>query len=134
MWMARRLLPCETVSHERVRLGEIGENLACQELERRGYSVVARRYRRRGGEIDIIALDGATLVFVEVKARAGRDYGLAAESVTAIKRRRLTAVALDYVVRHHVHNCPCRFDVVAIQLTDEGAEIELFQNAFAVTG
>jgi putative endonuclease len=115
-------------------LGEIGENLACQELERRGYSVVARRYRRRGGEIDIIALDGATLVFVEVKARAGRRYGLAAESVTAVKRRRLAAVALDYVVRHHVHNCPCRFDVVAIQLTAEGAEIELFQNAFAFTG
>jgi putative endonuclease len=122
------------VSHERVQLGKIGENLACQELERRGYAVVARRYRRRGGEIDIIALDGATLVFVEVKARAGRGYGLAAEAVTALKQRRLAAVALDYVVRHHVQNCPCRFDVVAIQLTAEGPEIELFQNAFAMTG
>ena len=96
--------------------------------------MVARRYRRRGGEIDIIALDGATLVFVEVKARDGRGYGLAAEAVTALKRRRLASVALDYVARHHVHNCPCRFDVVAIQLTAEGPEIELFQNAFAVTG
>jgi putative endonuclease len=122
------------VSHERIRLGEIGENLACQELERRGYSVVTRRYRRRGGEIDIIALDGATLVFVEVKARDGRGYGLAAEAVTAIKRRRLASVALDYVARHHAHNCPCRFDVVAIQLTSDGPEIELFQNAFAMTG
>jgi putative endonuclease len=132
--MARWLLRHHTVSQQRVRLGEIGENLACQELERRGYSVVARRYRRRGGEIDIIALDGATLVFVEVKARNGRGYGLAAEAVTAIKQRRLAAVALDYVVRHHVHNCPCRFDVVAIQLTSEGPQIELFQNAFAMTG
>ena len=123
-----------TVSHQRMRLGEIGENLACRELERRGYSVVARRYRRRCGEIDIIALDGATLVFVEVKARDGRGYGLAAEAVTALKRRRLAAVALDYVARHHVHNCPCRFDVVAIQLTAEGPEIELFQNAFALSG
>jgi putative endonuclease len=132
--MARRLLPCPCVSHERIRLGEIGENLACQELERRGYSVVARRYRRRGGEIDIIALDGATLVFVEVKARNSRGYGLAVEAVTALKQRRLAAVALDYVARHHVQNCPCRFDVVAIQLTSDGPEIELFQNAFAVTG
>jgi putative endonuclease len=132
--MARWLLSRESVSHERVRLGEIGENLACQELERRGYSVVARRYRRRGGEIDIIALDGETLVFIEVKARDSHGYGLAAEAVTAIKQRRLAAVALDYVVRHHVHDCPCRFDVVAIQLTSKGPEIELFQNAFAMTG
>jgi putative endonuclease len=121
------------VSHECIRLGKIGENLACQELERRGYSVIARRYRRRGGEIDIIALDGATLVFVEVKARDGRGFGLAAEAVTAFKRRRLAAVALDYVARHHVHNCPCRFDVVAIQLTANGPEIQVFQNAFALT-
>jgi Holliday junction resolvase-like predicted endonuclease len=56
------------------------------------------------------------------------------EAVTAIKRRRLAAVALDYVARHHVHNCPCRFDVIAIQLTAEGPEIELFQNAFTLTG
>jgi putative endonuclease len=132
--MARWLLSRLAVSHHRVRLGKIGENLACQELERRGYSVVARRYRRRGGEIDIIALDGATLVFVEVKARGGRGYGLAVEAVTALKQRRLAAVALDYLVRHHLHNCPCRFDVVAIQLTSEGPEIELFQNAFALTG
>jgi putative endonuclease len=132
--LAQGLLSSSNVSYERVRLGEIGENLACQELERRGYSVVARRYRRRGGEIDIIALDGATLVFVEVKARDGRGYGLAVEGITAIKRRRLAAVALDYLARHRVQNCPCRFDVVAIQLTADGPEIELFQNAFAVTG
>jgi putative endonuclease len=132
--LAQGLLSASNVSYERVRLGEIGENLACQELERRGYSVVARRYRRRSGEIDIIALDGATVVFVEVKARDGRGYGSAVEGVTAIKRRRLAAVALDYLARHHAQNCPCRFDVVAIQLTADGPEIELFQNAFAVTG
>jgi putative endonuclease len=132
--MAQPLLSCPGVSRQRIRLGEIGENLACQELERRGYAVVTRRYRRRGGEIDIIAQDGATLVFVEVKARDGRGYGLAVEAITALKRRRLTAVALDYVTRHHRQNCPCRFDVVAIQLTSRGPEIELFQNAFTVTG
>jgi len=52
-----------------VILGKTGEDLACEELERRGYAIVTRRYRRRGGEIDIIARDGRTMVFVEVKAR-----------------------------------------------------------------
>jgi putative endonuclease len=131
--LAPALLRAADMSRDRVRLGEIGEDLACQDLERRGYSVIARRYRRRGGEIDIIALDGATLVFVEVKARDGRRFGFAAEAVTACKRRRLASVALDYVTRHHLQNCPCRFDVVAIQLTASGAEIQLFQNAFAMT-
>ncbi len=59
------------MSRARIALGKIGEDLACRELERRGYAIVARRYRRRGGELDIIARDGPTLVFVEVKARTG---------------------------------------------------------------
>ena len=87
-------------------LGKIGEDLACEELERRGYAIVARRYRRRGGEFDIIARDGATLVFVEVKARDGREFGEAAEAVTALKRRRMARVALDYLARHRLHELP----------------------------
>ena len=72
------------MSQARVALGKTGEDLACAELETRGYAIVARRYRRRGGEIDIIARDGPTLVFVEVKARDGRWFGEAAEAVTAM--------------------------------------------------
>jgi putative endonuclease len=114
----------------RVALGKTGEDLACAELEKRGYAILARRYRRRGGEIDIVARDGATLVFVEVKARDGRAFGEAAEAVTAFKRRRITRLALDYMTRHHLSDRPCRFDVVSIHFDSGAAVIELFQNAF----
>ena len=118
------------MSHARVALGKTGEDLACAELEKRGYAIVARRYRRRGGELDIVARDGPTLVFVEVKARDGRAFGEAAEAVTAFKRRRITQLALDYMTRHHLADCPCRFDVVSIHLDSGAPVIQLFQNAF----
>ena len=115
----------------RIALGKTGEDLACQELERRRYVIVARRYRSRGGELDIIARDGPTLVFVEVKARHGREFGDAVEAVTAFKRRRIGRLAMDYVARHHLTNSPCRFDVVSIHF-EEGRPptIEVYQNAF----
>ena len=118
------------MSHDRVALGKAGEDLACRELERRGYAIVARRYRGRGGELDIIARDGPTLVFVEVKAREGRAFGEAAEAVTPLKRRRIVQLAMDYVVGHRLSTCPCRFDVVSIHVDSGGPVIEVFQNAF----
>jgi putative endonuclease len=118
------------MSRSRVILGKIGEDLACAELERRGYAILARRYRRRGGELDIIARDGATLVFVEVKSRDGHDFGDAAEAVTRLKQRRIAALARDFIVRHRLPECPCRFDVVAIHLGDGAPAIEVYQNAF----
>jgi putative endonuclease len=118
------------MSQARIALGKTGEDLACAELEKRGYAILARRYRRRGGELDIVARDGPTLVFVEVKARDGRAFGEAAEAVTAFKRRRITQLALDYMTRHHLSDCPCRFDVVSIQVDSGAPIIELFQNAF----
>src|SRR6476660_8190974 len=104
------------MTHARIALGKTGEDLACHELERRGYAIVARRYRRRGGELDIVARDGDTMVFVEVKARIGRRFGEGVEAVTAVKRRRIVQLALDYVARHHLADCPCRFDVVSIHM------------------
>ena len=119
----------------RIALGKIGEDLACRELERRGYAIVARRYRRRGGELDIVARDGPTLVFVEVKARQGCSFGGAAEAVTALKRRRIVQLAMDYMARNHLANCPCRFDVVSIALDTAGSPgIEVYQGAFDSTG
>src|SRR5215472_2216073 len=88
------------MSRARVALGKTGEDLAVAELERRGYAILERRYRRRGGELDIIARDGPTLVFVEVKARESRDFGDAAEAVTVFKRRRMAQLAMDYMTRH----------------------------------
>jgi putative endonuclease len=119
------------MSHARLTLGKIGEDLACTELERRGYAIVERWHRRRGGEIDIIARDGKTLVFVEVKTRDGRAFGTAAESVTWQKRRRLVRLATEYVAQRHYEEYPCRFDVVAIHMEADCPVVEVFQNAFA---
>src|SRR5438093_13752666 len=118
------------MTHARIALGNTGEDLACRELERRGYAIIARRYRCRGGELDIIARDGSTLVFVEVKARDSRAFGDAAEAVTWHKQQRIVRLASEYVMRHHLNDSPCRFDVVSIQFDDGRAAIEVYQNAF----
>jgi putative endonuclease len=118
------------VSAFRIGLGKTGEDLACRELERRGYEIVARRYRRRSGELDIVARDGATIVFVEVKARRGRMFGEAVEAVTGWKQRRMSRLAAEYLSRHHLTQCPCRFDVVSIQFDDGRPTVEVYQNAF----
>ena len=69
------LLGIGVMSDARQILGKYGEDLACRELEQRGYVIIERRYRRRGGELDIVARDGDTTVFVEVKARDSHDFG-----------------------------------------------------------
>lgn len=116
----------------RAALGKAAEDLACEELERRGYAVLARRYRRRGGEVDIIALDGGTVVFVEVKARGGLEFGSGGEAVTAWKRRRIAHVAMDFLARHRLHDRPCRFDTVSVHGGPDGPRLEIVQNAFTV--
>jgi putative endonuclease len=84
--------------------------------------------------LDIIARDGPTLVVVEVKARDSHDFGGAAEAVTARKRRRMAHVAVDFVARHRLDGCACRFDVVTVHLDEGRAAIEVFPNAFDVGG
>jgi putative endonuclease len=119
-------------------LGKSGEDLAVEELERRGYAILARRYRTRHGEIDVVARDGQTIVFVEVKARSSREYGAAAEAVTPWKQRRLVSMATDYLTRHRCAGQACRFDVVAVDTVDgtgargEAARSRLtvYRNAF----
>ncbi len=116
---------------DRITLGKSGEDLACLELRRRGYAIVARRYRTRAGEIDIVARDGGTLVFVEVKTRRSLRFGHPAEAVTARKQAKIRAMACDYLARAALGDCPCRFDVVAVTLRASGApRIELFPAAF----
>ena len=98
----------------RQQLGKSGEDLAVAELERRGYAILARRYRTRHGEIDVVARDGTTTVFVEVKARTSVEFGTAADAVTPRKQRQLVSMAVDYLVRHGLTDRPSRFDVVAV--------------------
>jgi len=117
-------------SDRRQALGISGEDLACAELARRGYAILDRRYRTRFGEIDIIARDGDTIVFVEVKARQTDDFGGAAAAITAWKQRRVARMAVDYIARRALHECPCRFDVVAIDFEAAGPRVTVYPNAF----
>jgi len=111
--------------------GKWGEARAAEELQRLGYAVLARRYRTRFGEIDIVARDGRTLVFVEVKARATARYGSAAESIPGWKRRRIASMALDYLGRTGCQDDPCRFDVVAIDgLGSPHVTVRVIKDAF----
>jgi putative endonuclease len=118
------------MSHARVALGKTGEDLACRELERRGYAILERRWRLRGGEIDIIARHGDTVVFVEVKARDGSTFGEGSEAVTVRKQRRIVQLAVWYLARHRLVDVPCRFDVVSIAIDRVPPVVEVYQNAF----
>jgi putative endonuclease len=115
---------------QRQALGKSGEDLAVDELERRGCAILDRRYRTRQGEIDIVALDGETIVFVEVKARTTGARGTAAEAVTPWKQRRLVAMAVDYLSRKHLTSRPCRFDVIAIDGAGDTRQLTLYPHAF----
>lgn len=117
----------------RQELGKDGENLAVCELTAHGYAIVEQRYRTRFGEIDVIARDGDTLVFVEVRRKSGEDCGTAAESVTPRKQRRIVRMAVDYLARNDLYDkCAVRFDVVAIDDDPDGvSHLTLFKDAFA---
>lgn len=110
------------------RLGQSAEDRANAHLQAQGLRLVARNYRVRGGEIDLImrAAD-ATLVFVEVRARSDRSRGGAAASIDARKQARLVLAARHYLSRLAVEP-GCRFDVVAV----DGGELEWLQGAFAI--
>ena len=120
------------MTEARQSLGRSGENLAASELEARGYAIVARRYRTEHGEIDIIARDGETLVFVEVRRKSSDECGTAAESVTPAKQRRVVRMAVEYLWLHGLYDrCPVRFDVVAIDdLPDGTPQIAVHVGAF----
>lgn len=96
------------------RTGASGEDLACRHLEGQGFRVLARNYRCRSGEIDVVARDGATTVFVEVKERAGASHGEGYESVTLGKRRRIVRAARIFAATHGLSESPVRFDVISI--------------------
>jgi putative endonuclease len=101
----------------RAEAGAAAEGIAADYLARRGLAIVARNFRTRHGEIDLIARDGDTLVFVEVRMRTRADYGGAAASVTARKRERLIAASLGYL-RAIGREPPCRFDAVLLDRLD----------------
>jgi len=115
------------------RFGKCSEALAVDYLGRCGYRIIERNYRTTLGEIDIIARDGDTIAFVEVKARRSRRYGPAKGALTAAKRRTISRVALLYLKATRQNNARARFDVVAIDVSARGPAIELIKNAFPLS-
>jgi len=100
-------------------------------LQEKGLEIIEENYRTRWGEIDLIARDGPTLVFVEVKTRSQRLFGSPLQAVTPDKQRRLRRMATMYLAKKNLDEIPARFDVVGITLLDEDPpEIVWIPNAF----
>jgi putative endonuclease len=113
-----------------MRIGARGEDLACVRLRDAGYAIVERGFRTREGEVDIIARDGDTTVFVEVKTRSGSSYGGPLAAVTPAKQAKVCRAAIAYLQANDLWDAPCRFDVVGI-LTGRGEPtVTHVQNAF----
>ena len=112
-------------------LGDRGENAAERQLRKAGMDILARGFRYRGGEIDLIARDGVELVFVEVKTRSSADFGDPEESITWAKRRKILRTATYYLQSRRALEQPCRFDVVSIRIDPQGDEVlEHLRDAF----
>ncbi|MDA8125716.1 MAG: YraN family protein [Deltaproteobacteria bacterium] len=110
--------------------GEKGEALAVAYLSRAGYRIVARNYRCLFGEIDIVAREGGTLVFIEVKSRRSRAYGPPQLAVGLAKQKKISRIALHYLSETKLAQSPARFDVVAVLFQPGGPQVELIRNAF----
>lgn len=110
-----------------LRYWDAAEDTACRFLKQEGYRIIARNWRTKTGEVDIIARDGDILVFVEVKARTGDGFGGPESAVDLPKQRRLISAALRFMEKTHC-DLPARFDVVAVRPGD----IRLLQDAFQV--
>jgi putative endonuclease len=115
---------------KRQTLGRAGEDEAVKALARSGYRILVRNYRCRLGEVDIIAADGKTVVFVEVKTRGSDAFGAPAGGVDARKQRRIIAASQTYLAEHGLTEAPVRFDVVSVEKRDGGFAIELIADAF----
>ncbi|HBR15214.1 MAG TPA: YraN family protein [Candidatus Omnitrophica bacterium] len=112
-------------------LGRKGEDLAVEFLIRRGYRILERNFRTSFGEIDIIAKDRHAICFVEVRTRTSDGHGHPFESISKIKRIKLTRTALSYLQSHDLFEAATRFDVVAVIPEDQGRyKIEVMKNAF----
>ena len=112
--------------------GAYYEQAAGRYLEQLGYEILEYNYRCRSGEIDIIAKDGAYVVFCEVKYRADSRKGDPLEAVDARKQNVIFRCAMYYLAEHHLNDVPCRFDVIGIQGQDgsEDAKVTYIKNAF----
>ena len=112
-------------------LGKAGEDIATEYLKKKKYKIIDKGFRFLRGEIDIIAHDGDTLVFVEVKTRKSTRFSQPEESVTPSKRKQLRRVAQGYLLRNHIRDMECRFDVLSLTYDElDGYSINHIKDAF----
>ncbi|HEC21399.1 MAG TPA: YraN family protein [Chloroflexi bacterium] len=116
--------------------GRRGEAIAAQALEAHGYRIIEHNWRCESGEIDIVACDGETWVFVEVKTRSSEAYGSPEEAVTQSKQTRLLNAATAYLAAHELDDVAWRVDVVAIMLGEGGKvrRLAIYQDAVRADG
>ena len=115
---------------EKKDLGKKGEEKALRFLKKKGYRIIETNYVYKMGEMDLIAKEKDTLVFVEVKTRTSTMFGPPQLAVNSWKQRQLSKVALNFLKEKKLEDVKARFDVVAILLGQKGEEIELIKNAF----
>jgi putative endonuclease len=114
---------------QRKQTGRRGEEIAASHLASKGYKIIDRNWRCPGGELDIVAENSHTLVFVEVRTRQGHRFGLAEESITPSKQARLIELAQTYLQERSAHDQSWRIDVVAVQLGAGLPQVNHIENA-----
>lgn len=118
------------MSDKRKHLGIKGEEYAANFLTENGYSIIHRNYRCKSGEIDIIARQDQTLVFLEVKARSSNLFGSPATAVTVRKQQQIARVAQEFLARENLFDTAARFDVISILFDGQKPDITHIPNAF----
>jgi putative endonuclease len=121
-----------TLENSKQALGREGERLAELFLKKKGYKLVQRNYRCRGGEVDLIVLDRRVVVFVEVKTRTDHEFGSPLEAVEPRKQRRMILAAQLFLHEKKLHERDARFDVVGISWPGARPVVEHIQNAFVI--
>jgi len=115
------------------KFGKQGEELAVKHLKKQGYEIICMNYRTRLGEIDIIAKDKDTIVFVEVKSRSSSAFGSPKQAVNLEKQKKISKNALLYLKETSQMNARARFDVVAVFSSNDKADVEIIKNAFEIS-
>ena len=130
MGFLTRIMPLKRTA----RTGATGEDAAARHLESRGFKVLARNWRYRQWELDLVCRDGDTVVFVEVKTRRAGSMAAPGEALTRAKQARLIKAASHYLTEHDLWDEPCRFDLASVTDTGASLDVEIEENVFQLDG